>query len=175
MVLDRESEPPPSPIKRARTPDEDDEQSRDEKRLKLENEGVNDIDDIALLVQQAEASVMQQFHSEYPTTEDMSCNDDHFHDITHDISHDMSHDMSHDISHDIHGMSHELPHDLSHDTSHSLAGLEHTFEPEIPSPVENPEPRPESLWSNPRDFTRRKHIIPGLGSMVSASYASCIL
>ncbi|KAF3070943.1 Telomeric DNA-binding factor trf1 [Daldinia childiae] len=143
MVLDHSPQLPQSPLKRPRTPDQDGDQARDEKRPKIESEGVNEMDEIALLVQQAQAEAMQHFQSESDKVDDAPSNDaEHFHDISNDIAHDITHDIHHDIS-----------------------GLDTEFEPRAPSPVDNPEPRPESLWSNPRDFTRRKHIIPALGSL----------
>ncbi|KAI1476516.1 telomere repeat binding factor-domain-containing protein [Daldinia eschscholtzii] len=144
MVLDHAPEPPQSPLKRPRTPDEDGDQARDEKRPKIENEGVNEMDEIALLVQQAQAEAMQHFQSEPDKVDDVPSND---------------------IDHHFHDISNEITNGLTHDIHHDLPGLDTEFEQRGPSPVENPEPRPESLWSNPRDFTRRKHIIPALGSL----------
>ncbi|KAI1372246.1 telomere repeat binding factor-domain-containing protein [Hypoxylon crocopeplum] len=139
MILDPEPDSLQPPLKRPRTPDEGKEQHRDEKRLKAENEGLSEMDEIARLVQQASASVMQQFQQEPPGIDGLPPNGaEHFHHISHDVSHDISHDVS---------------------------SLEPPFEPRAPTPIENPEPRPESIWSNPRDFTRRKHIIPTLGSL----------
>ncbi|KAI2632484.1 telomere repeat binding factor-domain-containing protein [Hypomontagnella submonticulosa] len=141
MVLDHAPDRPQSPLKRPRTPDAEGEQSRDEKRPKTENEdlsgtnGMHDemhgMDDIALLIQQTQAEVMQQFQPEHDRVDGLQSND---------------------IQHDNH-------------VSHDMSGLEVAFEPPPSTPVEDTEPRPESLWSNPRDFTRRKHIIPALGSL----------
>ncbi|OTB01031.1 hypothetical protein M426DRAFT_224739 [Hypoxylon sp. CI-4A] len=139
MVLDPVPEPQ-SPLKRQRTPDDNGEQSRDEKRPKIENEGMNEMDELALLVQQAQAEAMQHFPSE-----------------DHDTHHDF---LSNNIDH-----IDQTSHDTSHDISHDIASFEESFHHQEPTPVENTEPRPESLWSNPRDFTRRKHIIPALGSL----------
>ncbi|KAI1457868.1 telomere repeat binding factor-domain-containing protein [Annulohypoxylon moriforme] len=137
MILDPAPEQPPSPVKRQRTPDGSDEQNRDEKRpkieTKIENDGANEMDELALLVQQAQAEAMQQFQLEPDRVDGLPSNE---------------HEHEH-VNH----ISHEMP------------DLEATFEQQAPSPVEKSEPRPESLWSNPRDFTRRKHIIPGLGSL----------
>ncbi|KAJ3576115.1 hypothetical protein NPX13_g3809 [Xylaria arbuscula] len=33
------------------------------------------------------------------------------------------------------------------------------------SPSRDEEPRPDTLWNNPRDYTRRKHVIPALGAL----------
>ncbi|KAI0098595.1 telomere repeat binding factor-domain-containing protein [Hypoxylon sp. NC0597] len=135
MILDHAPNQPESPLKRPRTPDEKDDQLRDEKRTKIENdgahEGENEMDELALLVQQAQAEAMQHFHLEPERVDGLPSN--HAEHIDH-ISHDMS-------------------------------GLEAAFEHQAHTPVENVEPRPESLWSNPRDFTRRKHIIPALGNL----------
>ncbi|KAI1389012.1 telomere repeat binding factor-domain-containing protein [Hypoxylon trugodes] len=132
MVIDAVSDPPPSPLKRQRTPNEDGEKLRDEKRPKVENGDGNEMDEFALLVQQAQAEAMQNFQSEPNGVDDgLPPNDDEH----------------------IHHISHELP------------DLETEFEPQAHTPVENTEARPESLWSNPRDFTRRKHIIPALGNL----------
>ncbi|KAI2632179.1 telomere repeat binding factor-domain-containing protein [Hypoxylon sp. NC1633] len=136
MTLDPKPERPQSPLKRPRTPDQDDDPSRDEKRPKMESEGGFAMDDFALLVQQAEASVLQQFQHDSSRADGLSA--EHVHDLNHD-----------------------RPRDVSQDTS----TLEPTSEPQATGPVENVEPRPESLWSNPRNFTRRKHIIPALGSL----------
>ncbi|KAI0837450.1 telomere repeat binding factor-domain-containing protein [Hypoxylon sp. FL0890] len=135
MILDPPPNQPESPLKRPRTSDEHDEQSRDEKRTKRESDaghdGPNEMDELALLVQQAQAEAMQHFQLEPDGVDGLPSN--HAEHIEH-VSHDMS-------------------------------GLEAAFEPQEHTPVENAEPRPESLWSNPRDFTRRKHIIPALGNL----------
>ncbi|KAI0884963.1 telomere repeat binding factor-domain-containing protein [Annulohypoxylon maeteangense] len=139
MILDPAPEQPQSPVKRPRTPDDGGEQTRDEKRpkieTKVESDGANEMDELALLVQQAQAEAMQQFHLEPDRVDGLPSNE-HEHEQEH-----------------VNAISHEIP------------DLEPTFEQQAPTPAENSEPRPESLWSNPRDFTRRKHIIPGLGSL----------
>ncbi|KAI5864450.1 telomere repeat binding factor-domain-containing protein [Durotheca rogersii] len=132
MDLNPVLERPQSPLKRPRTPDEDGgERSRDEKRLKVEDEGpeagLGDMDEIARLVQQAEASVMRQFRPVPDSVDGLPTSD-------------------------IEGV-------------HGLPVLQPPFDPRAPTQMENTEPRSESLWSNPRDFTRRKHIIPALGSL----------
>ncbi|KAI1214490.1 telomere repeat binding factor-domain-containing protein [Annulohypoxylon truncatum] len=134
MILDPAPERPPSPAKRPRTPNDGGERT-DEKRLKIEakmeSESANEMDELALLVQQAQAEAMQQFQLEPDRVDGLpSSENEHANHVSHDIP-----------------------------------GLEATFEQQAQSPVENSEPRPETLWSNPRDFTRRKHIIPGLGSL----------
>ncbi|KAI1411248.1 telomere repeat binding factor-domain-containing protein [Hypoxylon sp. FL1857] len=135
MILDPTPNQPESPLKRPRTPDKNDEQSREEKRTKIESdgahEGSNEMDELALLVQQAQAEAMQHFQLEPDRIDGLP-----------------NHHTEH-IDH--------IPHDMS--------GLEAAFEPQEHTPAENTEPRPESLWSNPRDFTRRKHIIPALGNL----------
>ncbi|KAI1767102.1 telomere repeat binding factor-domain-containing protein [Hypoxylon sp. FL1150] len=143
MNLDPNPLSPQSPTaKRPRTADGYGE-PRDEKRLKMEIYGGDEMDEFARLVQQAEASVMEQFQPDPNRTNSFPTNDfDHFHDMHHDISHDIPHDVSHDMP--------------------SFGPI---AEPQSSTPIDNVEPRPESLWSNPRDFTRRKHIIPALGSL----------
>ncbi|KAI2467257.1 telomere repeat binding factor-domain-containing protein [Annulohypoxylon bovei var. microspora] len=141
MILDSAPdpapEPPQSPVKRQRTPDDGTEQTRDEKRPKIESESANEMDELALLVQQAQAEAMQQFQLEPDTIDGLP---------------------SHENEHGNH-------------ISHDMTDLDAIFEQQqhqqqqAPTPVENSEPRPESVWSNPKDFMRRKHIIPSLGSL----------
>lgn len=57
-------------------------------------------------------------------------------------------------------------------TEHEQADIEAALEAALDqqrSPSGDAEPRPDTLWNNPRDYTRRKHIIPALGALVSAS------
>ncbi|KAI1506370.1 telomere repeat binding factor-domain-containing protein [Biscogniauxia marginata] len=128
MVLD--SDPLHSPLKRSRSPDDDvaphNDESRDEKRMKIES-GVDDgMDEIARLVQQAaEASVMQQMTPEPNQTETV----------------------------------------VGHVDEKQIEPTTETTLEQPLSPIENPEPQSDTLWSNPRDYTRRKHIIPALGSL----------
>ncbi|KAI1487068.1 telomere repeat binding factor-domain-containing protein [Biscogniauxia mediterranea] len=140
MVLD--PEPPHSPLKRSRSPDDAaaacNYESRDEKRLKIEPEPETEpepqpepddgMDEIARLVQQAaEASVM--------------------------------HEMAPESDH----LDGDVPTEHVNDKQVEPT-TEITLEQSI-SPIANSEPQSDSLWSNPRDYTRRKHIIPALGSL----------
>ncbi|KAI1090090.1 telomere repeat binding factor-domain-containing protein [Rostrohypoxylon terebratum] len=139
MMLDPVPERPQSPVKRQRTPDDGTEQTRNEKRpkieeTKVESDGANEMDELALLVQQAQEEAMNHFQLESDRTDGLP--------------------------------SHENEHEHANDISHGFPDLvEATTEHESPTTAEDSQPRPESLWSNPRDFTRRKHIIPSLSSM----------
>ncbi|KAI1445738.1 telomere repeat binding factor-domain-containing protein [Annulohypoxylon stygium] len=141
MLLDPVPERPQSPIKRQRTPDDGAEQTRDEKRPKIEkkveNDSANEMDELALLVQQAQEEAMNHFQLESDRTDGLP---------SHEILNENENEHANHISHD-------------------LQDLEATIEHQSPTAAEDSQPRPESLWSNPRDFTRRKHIIPSLGSM----------
>ncbi|RYP66276.1 hypothetical protein DL770_008835 [Monosporascus sp. CRB-9-2] len=177
MIIDREppQEQPHEPLqepfhsapKRSRSQSTHDDgigedHSRDEKRLKTEP-AENDVVDIASLVQQAEASVMQELMPEH-----------HHNDISQDIlnaingsqvkpDHD---DVSEDIlkpideshvQHDDNDLSQDILNAIKEaqvESSHRQSGTE----------TDEKTP-PDTIWSNPAYYTCRKHIIPALGNL----------
>ncbi|RYO91397.1 hypothetical protein DL766_001362 [Monosporascus sp. MC13-8B] len=160
-------EPFHSALKRSRSQSTHDDgigedYSRDEKRLKTEPVE-NDIVDIASLVQQAEASVMQELMPE-PDPNDISqdilnaingsqVKPDHD-DVSEDIlkSTDESHaqDDDNDLSQDILNAINEAQAESSHQQSDTRT---------------DEKTPPDTIWSNPAYYTRRKHIIPALGNL----------
>ncbi|RYO95957.1 hypothetical protein DL765_011695 [Monosporascus sp. GIB2] len=160
-------EPFHSALKRSRSQSTQDDgigedHSRDEKRLKTEPVE-NDIVDIASLVQQAEASVMQELmpeHDPNDISQDIlnaingsQVKPDHD-DVSEDIPKptDESHaqDDDNDLSRDILNAINEAQAESSHQQSDTRTD-EKTL--------------PDTIWSNPTYYTRRKHIIPALGNL----------
>ncbi|RYP04614.1 hypothetical protein DL764_004351 [Monosporascus ibericus] len=160
-------EPFHSTLKRSRSQSTDDDgigedHSRDEKRLKTEPVE-NDIVDIASLVQQAEASVMQELmpeHDHDDISQDIlnAINGSHVKPDHDDVSDDILKpiDESHvqhdddDLSQDILNAINEAQVEASHQQSDT--------ETDEKTP-------PDTIWSNPAYYTRRKHIIPALGNL----------
>ncbi|KAI0015260.1 telomere repeat binding factor-domain-containing protein [Xylariomycetidae sp. FL0641] len=195
MVLDSEptrSSPPPSPRKRSRSPHEynqDQHQgqdgemdNREEKRLKMEPEVDDGMDEIARLVQQAEASVLQQIQSAPETSDQVPSftrpettpgtdparererepEAEAEAEAESNTGPDQKHEPQAQASSEIDHMNGVLD-SAEHDDFE--AALEAALEQARTSPVEDIQSRPDSIWSNPRDYTRRKHLIPALGSM----------
>lgn len=176
VMVDAEPSQPPlsSPLKRSRSqsPQKDDgndnENHRYEKRLKTEPAEENDIVDIASLVQQAEASVMQELVPE-----------------TNHNDHDFSEDIFNAINgHNDQADEHEIPQEIidainqahaksDHDDgiSQDILNAINEARTEPMSHHADPQPDekapPDTIWNNTAHYTRRKHIIPALGSLVS--------
>ena len=159
MVVDSEpiqqpdlSQSPQPPLKRSRSPNygtafacDDD---RGEKRIKIEPATDGDLDEIARMVQAVQDSVMKEFL----TVSDP--NIDHKHGLGTELGSHMS-----------------QPDEVFETTEHEQVNIESVLEAALDqqrSPARDEEPRPDTLWNNPRDYTRRKHIIPALGALVSA-------
>ncbi|KAI1337609.1 telomere repeat binding factor-domain-containing protein [Xylariaceae sp. FL0016] len=142
MVQDAEPRLPASPLKRSRSPQEtNDDDLRGDKRLKIESDGDHDALDIAQLIRQAEESAMQHFQpTENPTPQDQP------------------------VTNDVFESTEKEP--MSLDQNDLEAELAAAFAQQRPTPAEgDTQPRTDTLWRNPKEFTRRKHIIPALGSM----------
>jgi protein TBF1 len=153
MAID--PEPPASPLKRSRSSQaeahNDGEQGPAEKRLKTEPPDESDMDDFARLVQQAEDSAM---HDPLPLPEQPA-----------------------DLSQEDHG---DLVLDILKAVNEAQAQDQPPADvmPEVgPAGLEEDEkrPSPESIWSNPTNYTRRKHIIPSLGHLVGFHWFSDIV
>lgn len=182
MIID--SEPPQdtlqSPLKRSRSQsaqedDRRDESYRDEKRLKTEPVEESEIVDIASLVQQAEASVMHELISE---PEDHDISEDIFnaingHDDIDEIKPDHN-DVSQDILNAINQAQVKPDHDddISQDILNAIneAQAESAHPHPQADPTMDDDIPPDTIWSNPTHYTRRKHIIPALGSLVSVAH-----
>ncbi|KAI0484418.1 hypothetical protein GGR56DRAFT_613738 [Xylariaceae sp. FL0804] len=137
MIL--ESDPPKSPqspLKRHR-PSEDshNEDVQEGKRMKMETDVHDGLDDIARLIREAEESAMQGFqpHAEQEEV------------------------PAPDIFQSTEPASMEQA-AMEADIAAALAQQQ-------TSPIEDSQPPRESLWTNPRDYTRRKYILPTLSKM----------
>ncbi|KAI0909080.1 telomere repeat binding factor-domain-containing protein [Ustulina deusta] len=152
MVVDSEPrQPTQSPLKRSRSPNRGKptygDENRDEKRIKTEPAADDDLDEIARMVQAAQESVMKQLLSapdpdieHGPKTEPEPEPDTHM----------------------------EQPDEVIETTEHEQVNIESALVAALDqqrSPSRDAEPRSDTLWSNPRDYTRRKHIIPALGAL----------
>ncbi|KAI8630940.1 hypothetical protein F5Y19DRAFT_483583 [Xylariaceae sp. FL1651] len=151
MVVDSELPPPTqspqrspqSPLKRSRSPDEPNERKDtdgpEEKRMKMELGANEDFDEIARMVQAAQASVMKEFHSA-PELETATAPKPYM----------------------------EQPDQVFETTEQEQNTTESALEAALDqqhSPPKDAEAGPDTLWSNPRDYTRRKHIVPALGAL----------
>jgi hypothetical protein len=167
MVVDCESslptQSPQLPLKRSRSPNDgnsfDGDGHREEKRVKKETAADDDLDEIARMVQAVQASVMKEFlsapesHLEpepepKPGLELKPADRPHI----------------------------EQPDEVFETTEQEHINIESALESALEatlnqqrSPSRDAEVRPDTLWNNPRYYTRRKHIIPALGALVSGS------
>ncbi|RYP70579.1 hypothetical protein DL771_005398 [Monosporascus sp. 5C6A] len=160
-------EPLHSALKRSRSQSTHDDSigeghSRDEKRLKTELVE-NDIVDIASLVQQAEASVMQELmpeHNHNDISQDIlnaingsQVKPDHDHvsdDMLKPIDESHVQDDDNNLSQDILNAIKDAQAESSHQQSDTRT---------------DEKTPPDTIWSNPAYYTRRKHIIPALGNL----------
>ncbi|KAI1186740.1 hypothetical protein F5B17DRAFT_431296 [Nemania serpens] len=152
-----------SPLKRSRSPSDyngtDGDGRRDEKRMKIEPAAAGDLDEIARMVQAVQDSVMKEFLS----APDPS--------VEHKPEPEPKPDPNPEPEPE-HGPG-PTPHieqsvEIFETTEHDLANLESASEAALDQPrslSRDIEPRPDTLWNNPRDYTRRKHIIPALGAL----------
>ncbi|KAI1132183.1 hypothetical protein F5Y10DRAFT_231739 [Nemania abortiva] len=169
MVVDCEphflAQSPRSPLKRFRSPDENNtdgsDGNRDEKRLKVEPAADDDLDEIARMVQAVQASVMKEFLSAPDPT------------IQHKPEVEPGPEYEHEHEPEPEPEPKPRPHieqsdDIFETTEHEQVSIESAIEAVLEqqrSLSVDMEPRPDTLWNNPRDYTRRKHIIPALGAL----------
>lgn len=131
--------------------------------MKIEPAAAGDLDEIARMVQAVQDSVMKEFLS----APDPS--------VEHKPEPEPKPDPNPEPEPE-HGPG-PTPHieqsvEIFETTEHDLANLESASEAALDQPrslSRDIEPRPDTLWNNPRDYTRRKHIIPALGALVSAA------
>ena len=186
-------EPPQPPLKRSRSQSVHEENDRDglhrdEKRLKIESVEEHDqnIVDIASLVQQAEASVMRELMSEphpdpAPEFEDSGISQEIL-DVINGAhikldnlgnDNDDNHDMSQDILNAINQAQVKPDHDddISRDILDAIneAADRESLNRQAENQAEEEKGSPDTLWSSPSYYTRRKHIIPALGSLVGSA------
>ncbi|KAI0502927.1 hypothetical protein F5B22DRAFT_631220 [Xylaria bambusicola] len=156
MIVDSEPLQPPQlshspqpPLKRSRSPSDGrpvgGDEDRDEKRVKIEPAADGDLDEIARMVQAVQASVMKEFLSAPEPV------------------------LEHKTEPEPELVSHVAqPDEVFETTEHEQLSIESVLEAALNqerSPSGDMEPRPDTLWNNPRDYTRRKHIIPALGAL----------
>lgn len=140
---------PLSPSKRSRSPHDNHEADDDRpgKRAKTEPtiESFDDMD-LARMIQEAEASILHGMHDSHD-----------YHDMAPDA------DLQHAIADSLREGGHDFHLGDIEDLNHHFAspGLDI---PDSPSTMLPSKP-PDSVWANPTSFTRRKHILPALGSL----------
>lgn len=182
MVVD--SEPPfptQSPLKRSRSPDDGDggdgDKYRDEKRIKLEPAADDELDEIARMVQAVQASVMKELLSvpdssiQHKPEPEPEPEPEPAPVSAPTYAPAPAPDLEPRL--ELGPETHIEPSDeIFESTEHEQISIESALEGALDqnrSLSEDIEPRPDTLWNNPRDYTRRKHIIPALGALVSAS------
>ncbi|KAI1817614.1 hypothetical protein GGS20DRAFT_531943 [Poronia punctata] len=169
MIIDSEpqlpTQSPQSPLKRSRSPDDANNTERDghreEKRMKIEPAPDNGLDEIARMVQAVQASVMQDILST-PAPELGPASEPK-----------QGLDTEPQPQSDSHIDADDKPHikrldEVFETTEQEQANIDAALEAalnEQRSPSRDGDTRPDTLWSNPRDYTRRKHIIPALGAL----------
>ncbi|KAJ8125246.1 hypothetical protein O1611_g8393 [Lasiodiplodia mahajangana] len=154
---------PRSPLKRSHSPYENNPASgdahREEKRLKIEPAADDDLDEIARMVQAVQASVMKEFLSAPDAR------------TPHEPGPELGLGLEpeHQSKPEPQPESHiEQSDEIFETTEHEQASIESAIEAALEqqrSLSVDIEPRPDTLWNNPRDYTRRKHIIPALGAL----------
>ncbi|KAI0542093.1 telomere repeat binding factor-domain-containing protein [Xylaria digitata] len=147
-----------SPLKRSRSPNDsqaiDGDEHRDEKRMKTEPVADNELDEIARMVQAAQASVMDFLSAPAPN-------------IEHEPEPEPQPQPQPQPELESNPRIEQLD-EIFETTEHEQVNIESALEAALDqqrSPSRDVEPRPDTLWSNPRDYTRRKHIIPALGAL----------
>ncbi|KAI0112009.1 hypothetical protein GGR51DRAFT_52686 [Nemania sp. FL0031] len=169
MVIDNEpsfpTQSPRSPLKRSHSLDENNhiggDRYREEKRLKIEPAADDDLDEIARMVQAVQASVMKEFLSAPDTS------------IPHEHGPELELGPEPELEHPSKPEPQPEPHleqsdEIFETTEHEQVSIESAIEAALEqqrSLSADIEPRPDTLWNNPRDYTRRKHIIPALGAL----------
>ncbi|KAI1346004.1 telomere repeat binding factor-domain-containing protein [Xylaria sp. FL0043] len=173
MVIDSETPQPPqpsqppqspqSPLKRFRSPNNDSalngDEYRDEKRVKAEPAADDSYDEIARMVEAVQASVMKEFLSApLPNTE---------HPPEIERKPEPTPISVSEPEKEPHARIAQ-PNEVLETTEREQVNIESALEAVLDqqrSLSRDAEPRPDTLWSNPRDYTRRKHIIPALGAL----------
>lgn len=178
MVVD--SEPPfptQSPLKRSRSPDDGDggdgDKYRDEKRIKLEPAADDELDEIARMVQAVQASVMKELLSvpdssiQHKPEPEPEPEPEPAPVSAPTYAPAPAPDLEPRL--ELGPETHIEPSDeIFESTEHEQISIESALEGALDqnrSLSEDIEPRPDTLWNNPRDYTRRKHIIPALGAL----------
>ncbi|KAI0861361.1 telomere repeat binding factor-domain-containing protein [Xylaria cubensis] len=171
MVVDCEPAMPPpqspqspqSPLKRNRSPDASNplngDEHRDEKRMKIEPAGGNDMDEIARMVQAVHASVMKDF---------LSAPAPNFEPEPEPEPEPVPAPVPETALEPMPTLHPSRSDEIFETTEHEQVNIEAALEAALDqqrSPSVDIEPRPDTLWNNPRDYTRRKHIIPALASL----------
>ncbi|KAI1266311.1 hypothetical protein F5Y18DRAFT_416638 [Xylariaceae sp. FL1019] len=185
MMIDSEPPPttqfPPSPPqqKRSRSPDDhghaDGDDRREEKRLKVEEPSPwdDDLDEIARMVQAASENAMRNFHS--PPEPELEV-EKHPQPQPQPRPQSQPEPQPQPEYKPDDYKPEPVPEHRAQVPTHGLDIMEH-----VESSIENPldgmfdevdsppkdsdESRPDTLWSNHRDYTRRKHVIPALGAL----------
>jgi len=173
MIIDSEpplpTQSPESPLKRSRSPENaktfGDNGYREEKRMKIEPTTENGLDEIARMVQAVQASVMQDILSTPVPDLEPTLESRHEPETGTQPQSQLQHD------------SETKPHteqstEVFETTEREQVNTESALEAALDerrSPSRDADTRPDTLWNNPRDYTRRKHIIPALGALVSGS------
>ncbi len=188
MIINAEpsQEPLISPLKRSRSQsvhdeDNNNEHHRDEKRLKIEPIEEYEIVDIASLVQKAEASVMQGLMPEPdlgPDNTDISLdilnaiNDTHVKPDHHDVSREILNaiNQAHVKPDDDNDDDNDNDNDISQDILNAINEAQARSVHPHSDPGTEEETPPDTIWSHPIHYTRRKHIIPALGHLVSSAF-----
>ncbi|KAI0453150.1 telomere repeat binding factor-domain-containing protein [Xylaria acuta] len=170
MVVDCEPAVPPpqspqSSLKRSRSPNDSNpvngDEHRIEKRMKTEPAAETDMDEIARMVQAVHASVMKDFLSAPAPNMEPEPEPEPEPAPAPAPAAEL-------------GLEPEpTPHpghsdEIFETTEHEQVNIESALEAALDqqrSPSGDIEPRPDTLWNNPRDYTRRKHTIPALGAL----------
>ncbi|KAI0974982.1 hypothetical protein F4678DRAFT_421536 [Xylaria arbuscula] len=154
---------PQSPLKRSRSPNDDipvnDDEHRDEKRMKTEPAVDGDLDEIARMVQAVQASVMKEFLSAPSPNIEHQPEPEPLPEPTPAPAPEPERESNPQM---------EQVDEVFETTEHEQVGIESALEAVLDqqrSSSRDSEPRSDTLWSNPRNFTRRKHIIPALGAL----------
>ncbi|KAI0416467.1 telomere repeat binding factor-domain-containing protein [Xylaria grammica] len=172
MVVDSEPLPtqslqsPQSPLKRSRSPNDskpiDSDERRDEKRMKTEPAADDELDEIARMVQAAQASVMDFLSAPAPNVE-------HGPEPEPEPEPEPGPQPEPQTQAELEPNPRvEQSDEVFETTEHEQVNIESALEAALDqqrSPSRDEEPRPDTLWSNPRYYTRRKHIIPALGAL----------
>ncbi|KAI1117486.1 telomere repeat binding factor-domain-containing protein [Nemania sp. NC0429] len=165
LIVDPEPLPlpaqsPHSPLKRSRSLSDNDapdgDGHRDEKRMKMEPAAAGDLDEIARMVQAVQDSVMKEL---------LSAPDPNVGHNKPELKPEPELEPRLEL-----GPTPciEQSVEVFQTTEHDLANMESASEAALDqdrSLSRDIEPRPDTLWNNPRDYTRRKHIIPALGAL----------
>ncbi|KAI1430899.1 hypothetical protein GGR50DRAFT_144505 [Xylaria sp. CBS 124048] len=140
---------------------------REEKRIKIESSAEEDIDEIARMVQAVQASVMKEFLSTPGPIPDPQL----LPELQSDQRPELQPETQAELQPKIEPMSKdhiERSHEVFETTEHEQANIGSPMEiapDQRRSPSTDMEGEPDTLWHNPRYYTRRKHILPALGAL----------